>query len=43
MVWVFNPTPNIQPVGPGYHFFSWSVPLTFLSWEVLPLATLPPA
>jgi hypothetical protein len=35
--------PNPQPGGPGYPFLSGSSPLTYLAWEYLPAATLPPA
>jgi hypothetical protein len=35
---VINPTPNPQPGGPGYSFFSGSSPLNYLAWEALPVA-----
>jgi hypothetical protein len=34
---VVNPTPNLQPGGPGYPFSSGSSPLTCLAWEALPV------
>jgi hypothetical protein len=40
---VVSPTPNPQPGGPGYFFFSGSSLLTCLALETLPVATLPPA
>jgi hypothetical protein len=35
---VVSPTPISQPRGPVYPFLSGSSPLTFLAWEVLPVA-----
>ena len=35
--------PNSQPGGPGYPFSSGSLPMTYLAWEALPVAKLPPA
>jgi hypothetical protein len=35
---VVSPTPNPQPVGPGYPFLSGSSPLTCLTWEARPVA-----
>jgi len=35
---VVNPTPNLQPGGPGYTLLSGSSPLTCLAWEAVPVA-----
>jgi len=36
-------TPNPQPGGPGYPFWSGSPPLNYLARDAIPVASLPPA
>ena len=39
---ILNPTPNLQPGGPGYPFLSETSSLTYATWKALPVAALRP-